>query len=119
RALRQGAAVVERVEDLVDPAFEQARVRVLLAAPERGDDGLRTVLPIRLETIDDALPLQHADRVAVEGDVERGSAALDLAVVVDRLDALLRRRLLDRGGRAGVDRGDDQDLGAVRDALVG
>ena len=74
-------------------------------------------LPFR--RVGDGGALQHADRVAVERRVQHGGAALDLAVVVDRLDALRGGRLLDRRSRAGVDRGDDQDLRAVGDALVG
>ena len=79
---------------------------------------MRAVLSVRLQAVDDALALQHADRVPVERDVDGGRPALDLAVVVDRLDALRGRGLLDRGGGARVDRRDDQDLGTVRQALV-
>src|SRR5262249_2696562 len=119
RALLQRPVRVERVEDLVDSALEQERVRVLLAAPQRGDDGMRAALAGRLEAGVDALALQHADRVAVERRVQHGHAALDLAVVVDRPDTRLGSALLDRRSGGGVDRGDDQDPGAVGDALVG
>ena len=80
---------------------------------------MAAVLPVRLQAVDDAVALQHADGVAVEGRIEDGDAAFDLAVVVDRLDALLQCGLLDRGSGAGVDRRDDQDLRAGGDALVG
>ena len=77
------------------------------------------VLAVGLEARDDALALQHADGVAVEGDVDLADAADHLAVVVDRLRALGRGGLLDRDGRAGVELGEDEHLGAVGQALVG
>ena len=110
------AALVQRLQDRVVPALEQERVRILLAAVQLGDDRSPASFPSGRR---DAVALQHADRVAVERGVEDGGAALDLAVVVDRLDALRGGRLLDRRCRAGVDRSDDQDLRAVGDALVG
>ena len=57
-----------------------------------------------------------ADRLAVEGDVHRGGAAGDLAVVVDRLAALRGEELLDRRGGAVVERGLDDDRRAGGDA---
>jgi len=77
------------------------------------------VLPVRLQAVDDALALQHADGCAVERDVDRRNAALDLAVVVDRRNALRLCGLLDRGSRAGVECNLDEDLRAVTEALVG
>ena len=80
--------------------------------------GLLPYVPVRLEAGDDALALQHADGLAVERDVDRGLAARDLAVVLDDLGARLGGAL-DRERRAGVERDEDDDLGAVREALVG
>src|SRR5215210_3481669 len=40
RAFLERAALVERIEDLVDAALEEERVRVLLPSPERGHDRL-------------------------------------------------------------------------------
>ena len=77
------------------------------------------VLAVRLQAVDDALALQDADCAAVEGDVDRRDAALDLAVVVDRRNALRLGVLLDRRGGACVERDLDDDLGAVTEALVG
>src|SRR5213076_2093355 len=114
-ALLQRAALVQRSQDGVVPALEQERVRILLPAVQLGDDGA----VLALQGVGDERSLEDADRVAVERGVQHRAAALDLAVVVDRLDALRRRRLLDGRGRAGVDRGDDQDLRAVGDALIG
>src|SRR5581483_3724134 len=115
RARLEGPTLVQRFEDRVIPALEEERVRILLAAVQLGDD----CALLALQRVRDRLALQDTDGVAVERRVEHSRAALDLPVVVDRLDALLERRLLDRGRRARVDRGDDQDLRAVRDALVG
>ena len=64
------------------------------------------------------LPWSTPTVCPVERRVEGGDATFDLAVVVDRLDALLESCLLDRAAEPRVDRSDDQDLRPVRDALV-
>src|SRR5260221_860651 len=115
RALLQRAALVQRAEHGVVAALEQECVRIFLAAVELGDDS--TLLG--LQGVGDGRALEDADARVVERHIERGRAALDLTVVVDRLDALRTGGLLDRRGGAGVDRRDDEDLRTVGDALVG
>ncbi len=117
--MRQGAILVQRLEHRVVPALEQKRVRVCATAVDLGDDRVRAVLPVRLQAVDDALALQDAHSPTVERDVDLGHAALRLAVVVDRRDALGERLLLDRRSGAGVDGDLDDHLGARGEALVG
>ena len=116
RALLQLACLEERVQDGVVAALEPERVLVGLAAPELGDDAALLVRALRLHPGDDAVGLRLADRRAVERDVDRGGAADDLAVVVDRLAALRREELLDRRGGAVVERRLDDDLRARGEA---
>ena len=77
------------------------------------------VRPLRLHAGENAQGLQAADEVAVERHVDGAGAADDLTVVVDRLAADGRELLLDGDRRALVDIGDDPDLRASRDALLG
>ena len=81
--------------------------------------GCEPYLPAFFRPLTTPWPWSTPTVVAVERRVQDGRAALDLAVVVDRLDALRKGCPLDRGRGAGVDRGDDQDLRAVGDALIG
>src|SRR5215211_2288055 len=119
RTLLEGAVLEQRVEDRVVPALEQIRVVVGRAAVQPGDDRVLAVLPVRLQALDHALALQNADLLALERDVDVADAADDLAVVLDDLCALRLRRLLDRERGAEVERDEHDDLGAVREALVG
>jgi hypothetical protein len=64
--------------------------------PELGDLAALLVGVLRLHRLDDTGGLRLADELAVERVVDRGRAADDLAVVVDRLAALRREELLDR-----------------------
>src|SRR5207253_419966 len=88
RPLLERAVRVERLEHGVVPALEEERICVDAAAVDLGGDRMRPVLPVRLQAVDNALALEDADLVAVERDVDLGHAALGLAVVVDRRDAL-------------------------------
>src|SRR5579864_1826529 len=114
RALGELAALEERVQDCVVTALEPERVLVRLAAPELGDDRLR----LALERGEDAVRLRRPDGLAVERDVDGRGPAGDLTVVVDRLEALRGEELLDRCGRAVVERGLDDHLGARGEARL-
>ena len=118
-ALLERAVLVERLEDLVVAALEQERVRIGAAAVQLGDHRMLRVLAARLQGGDEPLALEDAHGPAVERDVDRGDAALGLAVVVDRRNALRLRGLLDRRRRARIERDLDDHLGAVTEALVG
>ena len=80
--------------------------------------GCEPYLPAFLRPLTTPWPWSRPTCGTIERRVQDGRAALDLAVVVDRLDALRKGCPLDRGRGAGVDRGDDQHLGAVGDALI-
>ena len=109
----------ERVQDDVVAALEPERVRVGRAAPELRDRAVRVVRPVLLHAAENAerLPATHVG--PVERDVDGAGAADDLAVVVDRLAAHGGELLLDRDRGAAVEIGDDADLRARPDALVG
>ena len=79
---------------------------------------LRLVDVLRLEAVDQRLCLELADLLVVEGHVVGSASHRGSAVVVDDLHAGLVGLRLDTGAGGGVDRVDDQHLGAVADHVL-
>jgi hypothetical protein len=71
------------------------------------------------QAVDQTLTLELADGVVVERDVDVGRSAEGESVVVDGLDALAGRLLLDRGAAVGVEVHDGQHGDTVGDHAVG
>src|SRR4029077_17152961 len=113
RLLRYGVAP----DDGVVALGEVDRVRVgVLAAVQREDLRVRDVPGG--EAVLEALPDELADLHVVEADVVGVGTGEDGSVVGDDLDALGRRRRLNRRSGRTVELGDHQDFRALRDVRL-
>src|SRR5215210_452734 len=119
RRLLERAALEERVQDRVVALLEQLGVVVLDVAVQLRDDRLARVLAVRPECGDEAAALKLADTDVVERDVVRGLAPDDQAVVVDDFRLAAHGQVRNRLAGCGVELVEQDDLRALREALLG
>src|SRR5205085_4847983 len=117
--LLERALAVQRAQDRVVALLEELRVVVLDVAVQLGDHRMAPVLALRPERGDETLALELPDLHVVEGDVVGRLAADDEPVVVDDLRAAADREVGDRGARSRVELVEQDDLRALRQALLG